>query len=120
MADLTGRPFASISCTRKPSPKAASAIIKKERDMLDPKIDFEAPARLFQANTNFAQFGDGYRQVTGSQELSTGSVTDLLAEGRAITVQPGKTLFINNVGHGHFFKLEEVEQQQRDLRVRGE
>ncbi|MDP1630266.1 MAG: hypothetical protein Q8L66_02465 [Caulobacter sp.] len=80
--------------------------------MLDPKIDFEAPARLFQANSNFAQFGDGYRQVTGSEELSTGSVTELLAKGRAMSIPPGKTLFINNIGQSHFFKLDEVEQQQ--------
>jgi hypothetical protein len=59
-----------------------------------------------------SQYKD-YRQVTGSEELSTGSVADLLAEGRAMTVQPGKTLFMNNVGKSHFFKLDEVEQQQQ-------
>lgn len=81
--------------------------------MLDPKIDFDAPARLFRANSNFSQFGDGYRQVTGSQDISTGSVDDLLDQARSMPPEPGKVLFISNVGAAHFFLLDEIEAQQR-------
>lgn len=81
--------------------------------MLEPKIDFEAPARLFQANSRFMQFGDGYRQVTASEDVATGSVMDLLAQGRAMMIAPGRTLFITNLGSGHFFQLDEVDAQVR-------
>jgi hypothetical protein len=34
------------------------------------------------------------------------------SQGRATSVPVGRTLFIKNVGGLHFFKLDEVEQQQ--------
>lgn len=79
--------------------------------MPNPEVDFAAPARLFQANSSFAQFGDGYRQVTDSQDLATGDVAELIAKGRTATVAWGKSLFINNIGDAHFFTLDEVEEQ---------
>lgn len=72
-------------------------------------IDWNKPAKLRRAQ-HVSQFGDGYRQVSGT-DIATGTVDELLAQARAMPPGDAAKLFIVSEPGGNPLTVQEVEQQ---------